>query len=106
MPGGDRTGPYGVRARTGRGLGFCAGHEVPGRFNREPGRTGGSFGHCRGWRNRYFATGLPGRGYGRYDAIPPEPSAYDREDALREEAERLRAALADIERQLQSPGAS
>lgn len=30
MPRGDRTGPYGEGSRTGRGLGYCTGHQNPG----------------------------------------------------------------------------
>lgn len=30
MPRGDRTGPMGQGPRTGRGMGFCAGNDVPG----------------------------------------------------------------------------
>ena len=48
MPGGDRTGPMGIGPMTGRGAGYCT-----GLFGR--GRGGG-----RGWRNMFYATGLPG----------------------------------------------
>ena len=37
MPGGDRTGPSGFGARTGRGLGYCSGSDNPG-FAYGPGR--------------------------------------------------------------------
>ena len=33
MPRGDRTGPFGLGARTGRKAGFCAGWNVPGFLN-------------------------------------------------------------------------
>lgn len=33
MPQGDRTGPTGQGARTGRGIGFCAGNDSPGFMN-------------------------------------------------------------------------
>jgi len=56
MPGGDRTGPLGAGARTGRGLGFCSGYSQPGfGFGFGFGRGAG-----RGWRHRFFAAGVPG----------------------------------------------
>ena len=33
MPRGDRTGPMGAGPMTGRGVGFCAGYDVPGYMN-------------------------------------------------------------------------
>lgn len=70
MPGGDRTGPMGYGPLTGRGMGYCA---SPGGRRRgfqhlrdlgAPTRLGG-----RGWRHRYFATGL--FGWERADQPPP-----------------------------------
>jgi len=59
MPGGDRTGPRGLGARTGRGLGYCAGYDVPGSA------YGPGFGYGRG-RGRGMTYGAGrGRGYGR-----------------------------------------
>jgi len=52
MPGGDRTGPLGFGARTGRGLGYCTGSNSPGYMNPNPGFRRG------------FGRG-PGRGFGR-----------------------------------------
>ncbi|MBA7569646.1 hypothetical protein ES708_11387 [subsurface metagenome] len=37
MPGGDRTGPTGMGPMTGRGVGYCAGYQVPGFANPIPG---------------------------------------------------------------------
>jgi hypothetical protein len=37
MPWGDRTGPLGLGPRTGRGLEFCSGYDVPGYMNPGPG---------------------------------------------------------------------
>lgn len=71
MPGGDRTGPWGIGPMSGRGAGFCAGSEgsgssdpVPGRgfgmrFGRGRGYWGRGF-HGGGWRQRFFAAGPPG----------------------------------------------
>lgn len=64
MPGGDRTGPQGAGPRTGRGMGYCSGYNWPGYANQAAGvRCGFGFrqgGTGRGWRNRFFATGIPG----------------------------------------------
>jgi hypothetical protein len=65
MPGGDRTGPTGMGSKTGRGMGFCAGLDVPGVINRGfgffgRGRQGQGGGGRRGRRNRFYATGLTG----------------------------------------------
>ncbi|NLI82006.1 MAG: DUF5320 domain-containing protein [Deltaproteobacteria bacterium] len=61
MPGGDRTGPMGMGPMTGWGRGWCAG---AGTGWGPRGRLwgGGGFGRAfgRGWRNWYFATGMPG----------------------------------------------
>jgi len=64
MPYGDGTGPGGMGPMTGRAAGYCAGYPVPGFQNPMPGRGafggGGGRGGGRGWRNMYYATGLPG----------------------------------------------
>ena len=66
MPGGDGTGPMGQGPMTGRAAGFCAGYAVPGYMNAFPGRGfgfgrgRGGFGGGRGWRHRFWATGVPG----------------------------------------------
>lgn len=67
MPRGDRTGPLGMGPMTGRGAGLCGGYSNPGYMNSPGGRLGGS-GRCftvfggrgRGFRNWFYATGLPG----------------------------------------------
>jgi len=64
MPGGDRTGPMGAGPRTGRGMGYCSGYDQPGFANPAPafcsGFSFGRGGRGRGWRNRFFATSIPG----------------------------------------------
>ncbi len=61
MPRGDRTGPTGAGPRTGRMRGFCMGFGIPGTFNRPRGIAfAGRGGGGRGWRNRFFDTGLTG----------------------------------------------
>jgi hypothetical protein len=58
MPGGDRTGPSGQGPMTGRGMGYCAGFNVPGFMN--PG-FGRGFGRGRGfaWRARATQAVMP-----------------------------------------------
>jgi len=79
MPAGDGTGPRGMGPMTGRGAGYCAGYGAPGYANPMPGRGfgmgwgrgggwGGGWGRGRGWRNMYYATGLPG--WARYGYAP------------------------------------
>jgi Family of unknown function (DUF5320) len=64
MPGRDRTGPMGAGPRTGRGMGYCGANEQPGFSNQPAGYRGwfnaGYGGRGRGWRYRFFATGIPG----------------------------------------------
>ena len=64
MPGFDGTGPMGRGAMTGGGGGFCAVNAG----NVEGGRMSGGFygrGRCRGMRNRFGGTGMPGCMRGR-----------------------------------------
>lgn len=118
MPGGDRTGPLGGGPRTGRVAGFCAGYGMPGFANMWGGRGYGrgfgmGFGRGgfgRGWRHRFFATGIPGGGrewggwldpgYGYSPPYAVNPYRDDERSALKEEAEYLRSALDDINRRL------
>ena len=74
MPGGDRTGPRGLGAKTGRGLGYCTGNDTPGSF------YGPGYGYGRG-RGRGIAWNYGrGRGYGRgwayREPIYPPPAPY------------------------------
>jgi hypothetical protein len=75
MPAGDGTGPLGQGPGTGRRAGYCGGYDRPGYMNATPGRGrwGGGRGTDdlwsrggRGWRHRFWATGLTGwmRGWG------------------------------------------
>ncbi|MBN1811463.1 MAG: DUF5320 domain-containing protein [Anaerolineae bacterium] len=81
MPAGDGTGPRGMGPMTGRRAGYCAGYDAPGYANPMPGRgfgMGWGRGRGRGWRNMYYATGLPG--WARYGYAPawgtPPAAAY------------------------------
>jgi Family of unknown function (DUF5320) len=111
MPGGDRTGPLGMGPMSGRAAGFCARYAVPGYMNPALGRGGWPFGgwggpgggRGRGFRNRFYATGLTGRqragrgGPGVYapDApfAPPEISPEQELSALRNELTYMEDAL-------------
>jgi hypothetical protein len=57
MPRGDQTSPIGLSPRTGRGLGYCGGHDVSWfeeqYFGRRWRRRGGQGG--QDWQNRFSA---------------------------------------------------
>ena len=84
MPRGDGTGPNGLGAMTGRAAGYCAGYGVPGFAN-------GGFG--RGYRNMYFATGLPF--WARGGAALPEA---DEKQFLANQAKALQTQLEEIQK--------
>ncbi len=107
MPGGDRTGPQGLGAMTGRAAGFCAGYAAPGYMNPVGGR---GFGYGRGFgRGRGFSRGFGfGRGWGAranayntpyyagtYPAYPynPNVSAQQEADMLKEESKGLQEEI-------------
>ncbi|MFW6189454.1 MAG: DUF5320 domain-containing protein [Planctomycetota bacterium] len=106
MPGGDGTGPMGMGPMTGRAAGYCAGYGVPGYMNPGPrgGRFAGRGGGGRGWRNRYYATGMPGwaraaRGMPAWGGVAPgAPAASPQDEAamLKEQAEFMEQQLRDI----------
>jgi hypothetical protein len=96
MPGGDRTGPMGAGPRTGRGMGYCSGYDRPGFANQAPGLRGwfvfGRGGAGRGWRHRFYATGIPGR------VIPtPEQETAD----LNAQADLLKVQLDAIQKRIE-----
>lgn len=118
MPWGDRTGPFGLGPMTGRAAGYCAGYDMPGCMN--PGRGGGFFGFGRhgfwgrgsgagrGWRHRYFATGLQGwAGYAqgpRWPGAPGAQAAWTSEqqmEVLREQSRFLEKSLDDVRKRLE-----
>jgi len=109
MPRGDGTGPMGMGPRTGRAAGYCAGYHVPGYANPIPGRGwgfwGARVGGGRGWRNWYYATGLPGwarAGYApAWGSVPFQPTPEQEASFLKSQAEGLRTALEQIEKRLQ-----
>ena len=74
MPGGDKTGPRSLGARTGRGLGYCAGNDAPGSAY-GPGR-GFRRGRGRGIAWDYGRGRGYGRGWGYREPIYPPPPSY------------------------------
>jgi hypothetical protein len=121
MPGGDRTGPAGLGPMTGRAAGFCAGYAVPGFMNPVGGRGywgwGRGRGGGRGWRNWFYATGLPGWarvGYGMpaysgavnpyaYGGAAFAPAITEQQelDGLKGQAEYLEDALDGIKKRIE-----
>ena len=108
MPRGDRTGPNGEGPGTGRNMGYCAGGLTPGFANR-PGLArggawwgrggGGGGGGGRGFRNRFYATGVPFSAYATPESAP-RLGRNEEIGLLRSEAEHLHGKLADVERRL------
>jgi hypothetical protein len=95
MPAQDGTGPLGRGPLTGGGRGNCSGTAARGPV--------GGFGRGRGYRNRYYATGLPV--WARQADTGPAVAASGqgpREEValLRDQAEALRSRLGDIEERL------
>jgi Family of unknown function (DUF5320) len=95
MPGGDRTGPTGAGPRTGRGMGYCSSNDQPGYAGAAPAfRCGFGFrraGMGRGWRHRFYATGIPGW-------VPP---TQEQETAdLKAQADLLKTQLDAIQKRL------
>jgi hypothetical protein len=112
MPGGNRTGPMGMGAMTGRAAGYCVGAGQPGYANPFPGRgfgmgfgrgaRGGGFGSGgRGWRNMFHAVGRPGwMGFGAYAASYRTPDPDMEKQALKDQAEALRSELDFVQKRL------
>lgn len=112
MPWADRTGPLGQGPLTGRGAGYCAGYSVPGYMN--PVGRGGIWGRCRGggrgWRNWYYATGLPGWARGRGGVFPygsgiasyADVSSDEKINILKQQAKFLEERLNAVNQQLKN----
>ncbi len=96
MPGGDCTGPQGAGPRTGRGMGYCSGYDQLGFANPAPGFRGGvGFGRegtGRGWRHRFYATGVPG-----WVTPTPEQETAD----LKAQADWLKGQLDAIQKRIE-----
>jgi hypothetical protein len=106
MPGGNRMGPMGMGPMTGRRAGYCAGYPAPGYANPGVGRglagPMGWSGSGRGWRNRFYASGVPGWaawGY-PYAPAPAQPSREQEREGLKAHAEALEEELRAINERL------
>jgi Family of unknown function (DUF5320) len=99
MPRGNKTGPEGQGPRTGRGLGYCSGSEVPGYENNEQEFGGQGMGRGQGraqeagrggrrnaqGRGRGLKQGM-GRGRNQSFGIAPEmESGFQEPPVVREE---------------------
>jgi hypothetical protein len=86
----------GAGPRTGRGMGYCSGYDQPGFANPAPGFRGGvGFGRGgmgRGWRHRYYATGVPG-----WVMPTPEQETAD----LKAQADWLKGQLDAIQKRIE-----
>lgn len=92
MPGCDGTGPMGVGARTGRGMGYCSpasGVAPGGTVVHGLGRGGRGRGRGRGF----------GRGAWR-PAVAPQPTTDQELQWLRQEAQAMQQGLTDIEQRI------
>lgn len=99
MPRGDRTGPNGAGALSGRRMGFCAGNNVPGYQANESNyyeRDGGF-----GFRHRFGRGGNRGFGENRFQygqaLYPCEP--IDKKSQLKDQIESLRGQLSTLEKE-------
>ncbi|RJQ39306.1 MAG: hypothetical protein C4545_10790 [Anaerolineaceae bacterium] len=98
MPKGDRTGPAGAGMMTGRRAGYCAGFSVPGYMNTGvPWRGFGFGGVGRGWRNTFYATGVPGWQRFGYPPMPPQEET----ESLKTQADWLKDQLDAINKRIE-----
>jgi hypothetical protein len=105
MPRGDHTGPLGMGPMSGRAAGFCAGYGMPGYANVFSGRgygMGFGRGRGRGWRNMFYATGMPGWMRFSGTAAPlQKPDAEMEKQTLKNHAEALQSELDYIKKRLE-----
>jgi hypothetical protein len=96
---------------TGRAAGICAGFGMPGYMNPAPGRgsgrwgrRGGGGGGGRGWRHRYYATGVPGWARAGWPAMAPDPQSE--REMLEHQLEYLQSQIGEIRKRLDAIGAA
>lgn len=103
MPRGNRKGPMGEGPMTGRAMGFCTGHDVPGYATH---REGFGMGLARGYRGgrggrgRGMGFGNPYSGRAAWDD-QLAPTREEEQRDLKHQAERLRRTLKDVEKRLE-----
>ena len=90
MPGRDGTGPMGVGAMTGRGLGGCASASANGQFPV----------YGIGCQRRAGRGGMLGRGFGR--SFAGVYSATTQKEALEQQRSALQARLEQVDDQLKN----
>lgn len=107
MPGFDGTGPRGQGSMTGGGRGYCAVNLNGADIRR--GMGGGSFGRGpgRGYRNCFYATGLPGwvRAQKGIQAFGGSARLFSNEqdlDILKSQAEFLKQELENTQMRIQN----
>ncbi len=112
MPGGNGTGPQGMGPMTGRAMGYCTGNSMPGYTNSGVGYNGCGFGRGRGrgmgggagrgFRNQFFATGLPGwarfGGAGAAGPVDEKQLLSNQADALRSQLDGIQNRLTQLEK--------
>ena len=93
MPQGDGTGPNGQGPLTGRGMGYCAGFNVPGFMNPCFGR---GFGRGRGFafRSRAMQAVMP------IQMQPQVITEKQEKQYLKQELETLKQEIEDIQKRL------
>ena len=99
MPRGNKRGPEGAGPMTGRGMGYCAGYDVPGYANHGPeagfGRGMGrrnARGHGQGYRRRYFHPDTA------WDELAP--TKEEEFNALKTKADRLQRTLDEVNKRI------
>ena len=112
MPRGNGTGPEGFGPMTGRGLGFCAGYDLPGYMQGGYGGRRGAYGGYAGYgRGMAWRRGGGYRGYGpglgpRFSREPvywqePPVRPYENESSfLRDQEQILKTELELIQQRL------
>jgi hypothetical protein len=100
MPGGDRSGPMGRGALTGRGAGPCAGYRAVSGFEPRMGR-GAGWGRGRGRRYVARATGMPGwmraDAAERIETLPERAALETQVAALASELTAIKKRLEDLD---------
>jgi hypothetical protein len=91
---------------TGRAAGVCAGFPAPGYANSVGGRGffGRGRGGGRGWRNWFYATGLPRwarAGQGFYGPAAPAVTAEEEVEDLKQQAQLLQNSLGQINERIE-----
>ena len=98
MPGRNRTGPFGQGPMTGRGAGYCGGTGAGN--NAGYGQSFGRGGRGRGWRHRFFATGVSG--WARFIGFTGQqgPNPHDEREVLVNQAKELQQGIDQINARL------